>query len=91
MLEAERLKGESDRGIRGKKKQKEEKHLSSSTQQTPNYKLDEMSKMINRLTSKLEKLEMEEKTPPRLVQEGGKINQNPYMRPFQPIRFYREI
>ena len=65
VLAFERLKGESDRGVKDKKRQKEEKLPSTSNQQSSKDKIDEMSKMIKRLTSKLAKLEM----------EGGKCHQ----------------
>jgi hypothetical protein len=75
-LATERLKGESDRGVKDKKKKKEEKLPLTSNQPLLEEKIHEMSKIIKIFTSKLAKLEMEEKNVIRPIQDGGNRNQN---------------
>ena len=78
MLAAERLKGESNIVIKDKKKHKEEKLPSTSNQQSVEDIIDEMSKMIKSLTSKLSKLDMEGKIATIPIQEARNRNPNQY-------------
>ena len=80
VLVAQRLKGES----KIRKKKKEEKLPSTSNQQSLEDKIDEMRKMIKRLTSKLEKLDIDWKNVTITIEDVRNRNQNQYRRPFNP-------
>ena len=56
MLAANRLKGESDRGAKVKKKQKDEKQPSTSNLQILDDKIEDMSKMTKRFDIKTSKV-----------------------------------
>jgi hypothetical protein len=70
------LKSRSDRD---KKKQKEE--LPSYSNSTSDSKMDEMDKMLKTLTSKMARLNMEQKHTSRPAQEIGYRNPNQFRRP----------
>jgi hypothetical protein len=67
------------RGDRDKKKKREE--LPSSSHTASDSKIDEMAKILKKMTYGLGKLKMETKQPVKPTQEGGYINPNQFRRP----------
>lgn len=90
ILAANKLKVEEGRGGKDKKKVKEERHPSTSKAISSEEKLDEMSNLIKHLTSKMYKLELENKVVVRPTHEGMNINQVPFRRPFQPQQILKK-
>ena len=63
---------------------KEEKPSSSSKTFTTEESLDQMSNLIKYIASKMSKLELENRSVVRPIQNEGNRNQAPFRRPFQP-------
>ena len=66
------------------KREEEERQPSTSKAISTEEKLDEMFNLIKHLTSKMSKLEMENRDIVRPTHEGMNINQVPFKGPFQP-------
>ena len=81
-LAAKRLRNKFDRGDKEKKKHKEEKIPSTSISQTYEDKIEEMSKIIKGLSSKLAKMKIDGRNVSKPIQEGGNRNSNQFGRHF---------
>lgn len=90
MLEVEKNLKIFDHGERDKRKQKEEDLPYTSNLQSHDAKVEEMSKIIKRLSSKLTKMVMERRNHNRPVDERGNKNPNQYRTPLINLKFYRE-
>ena len=84
ILAANKLKAEENKGVKEKKKQKEDKQASTSKDFSAEEKLDEMSNLMKHLASKMSKLEVENR--PAARRPPGIPNRNlvPFRRPFPP-------
>ena len=84
ILVANKLKAEENKGVKGKKKQKEDKQASTLKHFSAEEKLDEMSNLMKHLASKMSKLEVENRPAARPPPDGLNINPMPFRRRFPP-------
>lgn len=69
ILATERLKDKLERGDKEKKKQKEEKLPTTSTSHNYEDKIEEMTKLVKGLSSKLAKMEIDGRKPIDLLKK----------------------
>ena len=84
ILAANKLKAEENKGVKEKKKQKDEKKASTSKYFSAKQKLDEMSNFMKHLASKMSRLEVENRPTARPLPDGPNINPMLFRRPFPP-------
>lgn len=84
ILETNKLKVEENKGLKEKKKQKEEKQASAFKDSSIEQKLDEMLNLMKHLASKMSKLEVENRPAARPLPDVPNRNPMPFRRPFPP-------
>ena len=88
-MEANKLRGKSDHHGEDKKKKKE-MSLATSGTKVADSKIDDMTKIIKKLSAKISRLEMENKSQNKLVQDNDNKNPNHFRRTFNPRFFPRD-
>lgn len=89
ILETNKLKAKENKGVKEKKKQRDEKQASTSKDSSAEQMLDEMSNLMKHLASKMSKLEVENRLAARPPPDGPNKNPMPFRRPFSPQQIFQ--
>ena len=88
-MEENKLRGKSDHHGDVKQKKKE-MSPSTSRKKIADSKIDDMTKLIKNMSTKLSRLEMENKSQNKPIQDTDNKNPNQFRRTFKPMFFPRD-